>query len=85
VGAEALAARRFRKVDADAGLEPLAVPVYQGDCRHGHTEDVLHQARDTVEWRLWRGVQNLQCMQGADARVFGERFDGRHAVKALIG
>ena len=63
VGAEALRARGLGYVDADLGLEPLAVLIDERDERDGGSSDEGSERGGIVELRLRERVENGVAME----------------------
>ena len=63
VGAEGVVARGLRRGQADPGLEPLAVRVQQAHERDGRAADGGRDARQGVEVRFGRGVEDVGVPQ----------------------
>ena len=58
-----------------AGLGPQARLVDEGDRGHGHVEELLDQLDEPVEALLARGVEHLECIEGAQTRGFVDALD----------
>ena len=86
VRAERGIARRLRILDAQPGLEPLAVGVDQRHRRHQHPADRGGDRDQVVEGGLRRGIQDVVTLQRAQALGFvvglgGAQHGGRRAGK----
>ena len=81
VGAEGEFARGFGGVEADAGFEPLAVGVDEGDQGDGNLADLGREAGEVVVVGLGRCIQNAEGAKGGDAGdvVGGNRWAGHTA------
>lgn len=70
VGAEGVLDGHLRQVEADAGLEPLAVAIHQADQRGRHIEAAGDQLAEAIEFLRRRRIQQLQGVQGVEAVIF---------------
>lgn len=86
VRAERGIARRLRSLDAQPGLEPLAVGVDQRHRRHRRPADRGSDRDQVVEGGLRRGIQDVVTLQRAQALGFvvglgGSQHGGRRVGK----
>ena len=69
MGTKSLATRRFHRIQAHTGLEPLAVFINQGDQGDRRVANVRGQLDHIVIGLLSRGIQNLEAAQVFDPKL----------------
>jgi hypothetical protein len=70
-------ARNLHGVGAVTGLGPLPGPVQQVDLSDGHPEKARGEPGYPVEALIWRGVEDVEILQGSQAESLGVgRLDG---------
>ena len=69
VGTKSMATRRFHRIQAHTGLEPLAVFIDQGDQDNRGVANVRGQLDHIVIGLLSRGIQNLEAAKVIDPKL----------------
>ncbi len=75
----------FRRGQANAGLEPLAVGVDQADQRNGYAEQAPRQPGQAVEAFFRRGIEDIQRAQRMQPKLFVGRDRGRCHRRSATG
>ena len=84
MSAEGNVARGLNRIGALPRLEPLPVPIDEGDDGGRHAEGEPHQARDAVEGFLGRGIEDVVSVKRRDALVFPVDHTFGHGHAALM-